>query len=58
MVYQIQILNFDPGRINFLELILMSFLQESVLLSRNGFDAIYITHAFNTTKGAKISSLV
>ena len=36
-------LNFDPGNIIFLELILMSCSHESVLLSRNGFDAIYIT---------------
>ena len=37
---------------------LISFSQESILLSRNGFDAIYVSHACDTIEGAKIPSLV
>ena len=37
---------------------LICFSHEGFLLSRNGFDAIYVAHACDTIEGAKIPSLV
>ena len=37
---------------------LISFSHEGILLSRNGFDAIYVAHMCDTIEGAKIPPLV
>ena len=37
---------------------LISFSHEGILLSRNGFDAIYVAHVCDTIEGAKIPLLV
>ena len=37
---------------------LISFSHEDVLLSRNGFDAIYVAHVCDTREGEKIPLLV
>ena len=37
---------------------LISFSHEGILLSKNGFDAIYVAHVCGTIEGAKIPSLV
>ena len=37
---------------------LISFSHEGILMSRNGFDAIYVAHVYDTIEGAKIPTLV